>query len=117
MTYSFSEKKMKCLYKNYYGLPGQDLSMVESTVKKNLQYDIEIQKKADGTVDLLTNTVHIFKWLSETPPGVHMALRYGEVSGVLTVNSGDMSGWHVVLTNREGRELSRRPLNPAVKWN
>ena len=52
---------MKCLYKNYYGLSGQDLSMVDPTVKKNLQYDIEIEKKADGTVDLFTSTVLIFK--------------------------------------------------------
>jgi hypothetical protein len=89
--------------------------MVDPTVKKNLQYDIEIQKKAGGTVDLFTNTVHIFKWISEDPPGVQLALRYGEVSGGLTVNSGDMSGWHVVLTNREGMEISRRSLNPAVK--
>ena len=108
---------MKCLYKNYYGLSRQDHSMVEPTVKNKFQYDIENQKKADGTVDLFTNTVHIFKWLSEVPPGVHLSLRYGEVSAGLTVNSGDMSGWHVVLTNREGRELSRRPLNPVVKWN
>ena len=107
---------MKCLYKNYYGLSGQELRMVDPTVKKNLQYDIEIEKKADGTVDLFTSTVLIFKWLSEAPPGVHLNLRYGEVRGGLTVDSGDMSGWHVVLTNREGTELCRRPLNPAVKW-
>lgn len=98
----------------------QDVSMLEPTVTNMLQYDIEIEKKDDGTVDLFTNTVHIFKCLSEAPPGVQLTLRYGHVT-CLTVNpsglASDMSGWHVVLTNREGRELSRRPLNPAVKFN
>ena len=64
MTYFLVKKKMKCLYKNFFWTvldDEQDASMVEPTVTNMFKYDIEIEKKSDGTVDLFTNTVHIFK--------------------------------------------------------
>ena len=90
---------MKCLYKNYCGLHGQGLSMVEPTVKNMLQYDIEIQKKADDTVDLFTNTVHIFKCLSEAPPGVNRSIKV--YCPILSTLRWSLILGHVVMTSKD----------------